>query len=444
MKAKEFIPPSKPRNFVAKNQKTAGAGAHKDKKKAEKQGDVKHKNKFNYRQDDWSQDFERRMKEGVAEGDSPGMKDGRPYSDPLRRHPGNDSYMTPDYLIQKYQDELKKIAAGPYKRPKDVAMYQARIAKLQRQQGVAEATPETTVSALRGYKTWQVWIKNNYYNGKYPDYSARPYRVIAGSADEARHVVLDNADRVLKDLLSKKFPSGKRVLPPKSALPIEAKHIGAVDDGTEKGQITTSKPITMLSPQGPMTVMLDAGNIVDVVQSVAEGSFGSGYGSVFTLYVNSGEKPTTKTKTKKFKREDDAVLWAEDYADQHDMFPNLKMEIQDENGNVVWELEESQGVAEGWGQREFEVNGYTYITDIDEEEDNRKIFHMLKTPEGKTIDIDFTPYAYMSKDDVELYIKLGMPKRQGIGPLDSEKLQKMAQIKGVAMLDPKMARAGMK
>jgi len=43
MRAKEFIPTSKPRNFVAKNQKTAGAGAHKDKKRAEKQGDVKHK-----------------------------------------------------------------------------------------------------------------------------------------------------------------------------------------------------------------------------------------------------------------------------------------------------------------------------------------------------------------------------------------------------------------
>lgn len=43
MRAKEFIPASKPRNFVAKNQKTAGAGAHKDKKRAEKQGDTKHK-----------------------------------------------------------------------------------------------------------------------------------------------------------------------------------------------------------------------------------------------------------------------------------------------------------------------------------------------------------------------------------------------------------------
>ena len=37
------IPASKPRNFVAKNAKMGGAGAHKDKKKAEKQGDVKHK-----------------------------------------------------------------------------------------------------------------------------------------------------------------------------------------------------------------------------------------------------------------------------------------------------------------------------------------------------------------------------------------------------------------
>ncbi len=39
--------PSKPRNFVAKNAMatTSGAGAHKDKKKAMKQGDVKHKKK---------------------------------------------------------------------------------------------------------------------------------------------------------------------------------------------------------------------------------------------------------------------------------------------------------------------------------------------------------------------------------------------------------------
>jgi hypothetical protein len=45
MKAKEFIPASKPRNFVAKNAPTSGAGRHKDssKKKDLEQGKVKHK-----------------------------------------------------------------------------------------------------------------------------------------------------------------------------------------------------------------------------------------------------------------------------------------------------------------------------------------------------------------------------------------------------------------
>jgi hypothetical protein len=45
MKAKEFIPVSKPRNFVAKNAQTSGAGKHQDssKKKDMEQGKIKHK-----------------------------------------------------------------------------------------------------------------------------------------------------------------------------------------------------------------------------------------------------------------------------------------------------------------------------------------------------------------------------------------------------------------
>ena len=46
MRAKDFIPPSKPRNPVVRQQQTSGAGVHKDKKKAQKQGDVKHKKKM--------------------------------------------------------------------------------------------------------------------------------------------------------------------------------------------------------------------------------------------------------------------------------------------------------------------------------------------------------------------------------------------------------------
>jgi hypothetical protein len=43
---KDKIDASKPRNFVAKNAKTGGAGAHKDKKKEQKQGTAKHKKPY--------------------------------------------------------------------------------------------------------------------------------------------------------------------------------------------------------------------------------------------------------------------------------------------------------------------------------------------------------------------------------------------------------------
>jgi hypothetical protein len=43
---KEVVPTSKPRNFVAKNATTGGAGAHVDKKRAQKQGNEKHKKPF--------------------------------------------------------------------------------------------------------------------------------------------------------------------------------------------------------------------------------------------------------------------------------------------------------------------------------------------------------------------------------------------------------------
>lgn len=44
-KNKQELPQSKPRNFVAKNMTTGGAGAHRDKKKEQKQGNEKHKNR---------------------------------------------------------------------------------------------------------------------------------------------------------------------------------------------------------------------------------------------------------------------------------------------------------------------------------------------------------------------------------------------------------------
>ena len=92
MKAKDFIPASKPRNFVAKNQQTAGAGAHRDKKKAQKQGYEKHKGK------------------GVREGDEPDEQ----YLDKVISDLYKDTYgMRPDHefgrewMSSNYEEKLE-------------------------------------------------------------------------------------------------------------------------------------------------------------------------------------------------------------------------------------------------------------------------------------------------------------------------------------------------
>lgn len=99
-------------------------------------------------------------------------------------------------------------------------------------------------------------------------------------------------------------------------------------------------------------------------------------------------------------------------------------------------------VAEGY--QDLEVMGHKYMPDEDREDDNVKIWHTIITPQGKSIDADFTPYSYMDKEDIKLYIKLKYPKRITAGPLDKEDLQKLAQTHGLINLDSEMANAGKK
>lgn len=65
----------------------------------------------------------------------------------------------------------------------------------------------------------------------------------------------------------------------------------------------------------------------------------------FTVTINTGERPTSRTKTKKFKREDDAILWAEDWLEDFPQYVFATAEVTDPAGNVVWTTNES--VAEG-------------------------------------------------------------------------------------------------
>jgi len=79
----------KPRNFVAKNAKMGGAGQHKDKKKAEKQGDVKHKQK--------------QFAEGVAEGRFGGDAYARDYASSIDGMDGSDKR---DFKRREMEHEL--------------------------------------------------------------------------------------------------------------------------------------------------------------------------------------------------------------------------------------------------------------------------------------------------------------------------------------------------
>jgi hypothetical protein len=97
----------------------------------------------------------------------------------------------------------------------------------------------------------------------------------------------------------------------------------------------------------------------------------------------------------------------------------------------------------GW-DREFNIGKYTYYTYDEREEDNRKTFHAVKSDDGKQFNVDWTPYDKMSPQDLKIWIKLGMPDRKSInsiGPLRHEDLVKYAQMKGIANLDPELAKA---
>jgi hypothetical protein len=107
-----------------------------------------------------SRALDRMSKEGVAEGERIKTASGM-YRDQhtgvayrgKTGQDGNDSYMTPDYLIQKYQERLAQIASGPYKRPKEVAQLKSRIAKLQGQQGMAEGSAHG-YNVAKWYEKW--------------------------------------------------------------------------------------------------------------------------------------------------------------------------------------------------------------------------------------------------------------------------------------------------
>lgn len=119
-----------------------------------------------------------------------------------------------------------------------------------------------TFAALKGYKLWDVAIGNNYFNGRYADYSFRQYPVIASSAEEAKQTVLQYQDEVLADLKSKKYSSKRRMLPPRSALSITEQHIGRIDQKIIRSTMPGGWKL-ILSPEGWVEVQLTYSKITN-------------------------------------------------------------------------------------------------------------------------------------------------------------------------------------
>ena len=75
--------------------------------------------------------------------------------------------------------------------------------------------------------------------------------------------------------------------------------------------------------------------------------------------------------------------------------------------------------------------GWKYSYDVEEYDDNRKIFHTV-TKDGKEVSMDWSPYSKPTDEEFKLWIDLGMPTREdvgSVGPLDKDDLMTLAKTK---------------
>lgn len=71
----------------------------------------------------------------------------------------------------------------------------------------------------------------------------------------------------------------------------------------------------------------------------------------------------------------------------------------------------------------YAYNGWRYHTEIDDEEDNSKIWHYAVN-NGKRVMINYSPYAYLSPDRFRNFIDNGHPELWNRGALDNEEFDK--------------------
>lgn len=125
---------------------------------------------------------------------------------------------------------------------------------------IDHVSEQSTIAALHGWGVWEVFIGNNYYNGRYSTFSYRGYEVIATSAEQARKIILLNADLVLEHLKTKRYGINqqRKVISVKAAVPITPRLIAK----SVESSITITQARPMISPDGVIAVETIDGAIV--------------------------------------------------------------------------------------------------------------------------------------------------------------------------------------
>lgn len=80
-----------------------------------------------------------------------------------------------------------------------------------------------------------------------------------------------------------------------------------------------------------------------------------------------------------------------------------------------------------------EYKGWKYTYDVEEYDDNRKIFHSA-IKDGKEVSMDWSPYSKPTDEEFKLWVDLGMPTREDVdsrGPLDKDDLLSLADKSGL-------------
>lgn len=77
-----------------------------------------------------------------------------------------------------------------------------------------------------------------------------------------------------------------------------------------------------------------------------------------------------------------------------------------------------------------DTTGFSFDIEVEEQEDNRKFYQYIESPDGKRHWLDHTPYRRLTQEDFEKYVAFykahgRMPNREDInscGPLRSENM----------------------